>query len=244
MNPTFSEMVLIPGGVFTMGSNEGYINEQPKHEVKIRPFFLDVRVVTNSEFQLFVRNNQQFLKTKISRKIADKNYLNQWNEDECPEELLNRSVINVSAYVAEAFAKWVGKRLPTESEWEYAAGGIENYTWGNHSEFEDKNYICFRDGGHPIGFIPKTCPANSFGLFDMSGIGWEWLQDAYEIDYYSKSPFFNPVNMNLSDDRVLRGGSAYLDNPKYMRIHVRGRNNPTACNEDYGFRCAKDVVEL
>ena len=237
-----SEMVLIQGGTFVMGSLDGYIDEKPPHEVEISPFYLDVRVVTNREFQAFIKANPEWSKRNITPDKADKNYLNLWDGDECPEELLEFSVINVSQHAARAFAKWVGKRLPTEAEWEYAASGPERFKWSLGNIFLPEDYVFGLDGGQPRGSIPATHRPNSYGLYDMSGLIWEWTEDRYSADFYKKSGRINPVNRNMNEEwGVLRGGSAYFDDSFFLRVHIRGRNFPVACNEDYGFRCARDV---
>lgn len=237
-----SDLVLIPGGHFIMGTTDGNIDERPPHEVEISPFYLDERVVTNREFQAFVLANPEWSKTRITQAEASRNYLNLWDGDDCPEELLDFCVINVSQLAAIAFCQWVGKRLPTEAEWEFAAGGPERFKWSLSSEFRPEYYVFNRDAGQPRGALPACYPPNGYGLYDMSGLVWEWTQDAYSADFYARSQRNNPVNRESDEGRfVVRGGSAYFDNPSYLRVQMRGRNVPQACNEDYGFRCARDV---
>jgi formylglycine-generating enzyme len=237
-----SEMALVPGGPFLMGSEGGYIDERPLHEVEIASFHMDVRVVTNREFQEFIGANPQWGKDRVTPGMADQNYLNLWEGNHCPEDLLEHSVINVSQPAAEAFARWAGKRLPTEAEWEYAAGGPERLVWGVSAVFDPRDHVFALDGGQPRGAVPGRHRPNAYGLYDMCGLGWEWTQDRYDDDFYGRSGRTNPVNRNPDAEwSVLRGGSAYFDDPFFLRIHIRGRNAPTACNEDYGFRCAHDV---
>lgn len=243
MRSELSKMVLIPGGHFIMGSLDGYIDERPLHEVFISPFYLDARVVTNREFQAFVKASPEWSKRNLTSRKVDQNYLNLWDGDECPEEIMDFSVINVSQYAARAFAKWAGKRLPTEAEWEYAAGGRQRFKWSLGNSFVPQDYVFGLDGGQPRGAQPATHPSNSFGLYDMSGLVWEWTEDSYGADFYEKSPPINPINRNRDEEwGVLRGGAAYFDDPVFLRIHIRGRNFPVACNEDYGFRCARDAA--
>ncbi|MBK8464889.1 MAG: SUMF1/EgtB/PvdO family nonheme iron enzyme [Chloracidobacterium sp.] len=235
-------MSLIPGGMFLMGTEDGYIDERPVHRVELSPFYLDERVVTNREYQEFIVAKPQWQKDQVSSEVADQNYLNLWLDGRCPEELLDHSVINVSQRAAQEFAHWVGKRLPTEAEWEYAAGGLERLKWSIADSFEPQSYAFGQDGSRPCGSPPGQYPQNSFGLFDMCGLVWEWTQDSYETDFYQASEARDPVNRNPKAEwSVLRGGAAFFDDPFFLRIHIRGRNHPTACNEDYGFRCARDV---
>jgi formylglycine-generating enzyme required for sulfatase activity len=237
-----SEMALISGGAFMMGSEDGYIDERPVHLVEVAAFYLDVRVVTNREFQEFISANSEWRKDNVLPEMADQNFLNLWANDRCPDDLLDYSVINVSQPAAAAFARWAGKRLPTEAEWEYAAGAEDRLVWSVTNKFDQQHHEFGLDGGQPRGSVPAQHRPNGYGLYDMCGLVWEWTQDRYDDDFYQLSERVNPVNRNQSAEwAVLRGGSAYFDDPFFLRIHIRGRNVPAACNEDYGFRCARDA---
>jgi len=240
-----SKAVLVPGGTFKMGSDRGHVDELPIHEVYISTFYMDERVVNNREYQYFIDENPEWHPDNVSFEWVDENYLNLWVTGRCPEELLDHSVINVSRYAALAFAKWVGKRLPTEAEWEYAAGGRERFEYGVAERFDPSNHVTGLDGGRPKGAVPATLRHNSYGLYDVSGLGWEWTQDSYDADWYPRSPRKDPCNTDPNTEWcVLRGSSAYFQDSDFMRIHLRGRNSRRACNEDYGFRCARDLDEV
>lgn len=225
-----------------MGSESGNIDERPVHEVELSPFYMDVRVATNREYQAFVDANPNWRRDRIAPEMADGNYLNLWANDRCPDTLLDHSVINVSQFAAAAFAAWVAKRLPTEAEWELAAGGPSRLEFGVSTQFDVANHVIGLDGGQPRGAVPGQLRPNEFGLHDVCGLGWEWTQDHYDADFYAHSPRKDPVNRSRTAKwSVLRGGSGYFDDPAYLRIYIRGRNVPQACNEDYGFRCARDA---
>lgn len=234
-----ARMALIPGGALAMGSEDGNTNERPLHRVQITRFYLDQYVVTNSEFQKFLLAQPEWQKGNAEPSRVDPDYLNLWSGVDYPNELANNAVINVSWHAAAAYARWVGKRLPTEAEWEYAAGGKDHLKWSLGNDF-DRNLYCFGVDTDPVGFVVGFYPPNSYGLYDMSGGVWEWVQDSYEFDYYTQCPEQNPVNLSDVPRKVLRGGSCHFDNPNYLRCAVRGSNEPTACHEDYGFRCAMD----
>lgn len=237
---TTSGMVLIPGGTFQMGSTEGNANEVPVHTVSVQSFYLDECVVTNRQYQRFLLECPQWRKENASPEHVDQDYLNLWDGTNFPVGLDDYAVINVSWHAASHYAAWLGKRLPTEAEWGYAAGGKEHCKWSLGSQFEPGQYW-FGITTDPIGFPVKTRPANSYALYEMSGGVWEWVQDYYDHDFYSRSPLKDPINQNLGPERVLRGGSCHFEDLNYLRCDVRGRNLPQACHEDYGFRCAKDV---
>lgn len=236
-----SEMKLVKGGVFRMGDDAGHYGEKPVHEVRINDFMADVRVVTNREYGIFLEENPEWRKVNIPFDLADQDYLNLWENGRCPDELLDFSVINISYFAAKAFAEWAGKRLLTEAEWEYAAGGSHQMKWSLGNEFDASKYVFGLDGGQPKGAKPCQFPPNIHGLYDMSGLVWEWVADYYSPNFYEISPFFDPLNREPAAERVLRGGSAYFDDGSYLRIAQRGKNLPNACHEDYGFRCAKSI---
>ena len=212
-------MVLIPVGSFEMEDhfNEGSDSERPVHTVELDEFYMDVNgKMTIGQFREFV--NQNGYKYGVN-----------WND-------------------AAAYAKWASKRLPTEAEWEYAARGGrvgKRYPWG-----DDKNVAGDHANYKSIGGRDKweesTAPvgsfeANGYGLHDMAGNAWEWCQDWYGWDYYSKSPVNNPRGPGKGQDQVLRGGCWY-SSAKDLRVAYRGRNRPLPSDRPYGngFRCVSN----
>ena len=249
--PTPEGMVAIPAGEFQMGSNapEADDNEQPVHTVYVDAFFMDKYEVTNLEYKKFVLANPRWSKDRIEKRFHNGYYLNDWRGNDYPGGKANHPVTHVSWYAAVAYSKWVGKRLPTEAEWEYAArGGLSGkaYPWGNVIDSGKANY------GQNVGDTTAVgkYQANKYGLYDMAGNVWEWCLDEYNKDFYFSSPRRNPLSgansvdwiMNnftgVKTSRVQRGG-AWGNPPENLRVARRIGNRPTRIVGRAGFRCAR-----
>ena len=266
-----SEMVLIPAGDFQMGSNDSQAedHEKPVHTVYVDAFYIDKYEVTNAQFKTFVDANPQWQKGNIPDKYHDGGYLKLWNGNNYPSGMGSDPVVGVSWYAAMAYAQWIGKRLPTEAEWEKAArGGLngKKYTWGNvapngtqcnfadktlselnPNEWSDENV----DDGYPTMAPIGSYPPNGYGLYDMAGNVWEWCIDEYDVGLYRRSQRRNPVAGGWVGDgfakvqnhnaRMFRGG-AWNSPASSLRVSFRNGGTPTTSKAVIGFRCASDVT--
>ena len=251
-----AEMVLIPAGNFQMGSNDSDArdDEKPVHTVYLDAFYMDKYEVTNAQFKAFVDANPQWGKDRIPCNYHNGDYLYYWTRNSYPSGRGNHPVEHVSWYAAMAYAQWAGKRLPTEAEWEKAArGGLvgKEFPWGDTIDANKANYGIIVVNTTPVGRYPP----NGYGLYDMAGNVWEWCLDAYDGNFYARSPRRNPLagwmtlrevivnykNVTNFHRRVLRGGGWNLS-ASNLRVANRFRKTPTYTSVLVGFRCARDVT--
>ncbi len=220
----------IPAGAFQMGCNYND-TEKPNHSVTFnRPFAIGMYPVMFAEYA-------DYIKQTGVRKPIDKG----WGRGKRP-------VIDVSWDDAVTYAEWLanqtGKqyRLPSEAEWEYAArAGIEgDYFWGD-SKIEDYAWFEDNSGGktHPVG----EKEPNAFGLYDMSGNVWEWVQDCWHRDFQNApddGTAWEQANGGNCSMRVLRGGSWNFES-LYLRSAYRVWNTLEFSDNEVGFRLAQDL---
>ena len=237
------KMRYIPGGKARMGSEHGYGEEKPVHEVEVAPFYMDETPVTNAEFRAFCDATGH--PYPASPRWAD-----------MPDHFLNypdHPVIGVSWGMAQAYAKWAGKRLPTEDEWEYAAaGGLDapTYAWGEDEpngtlcNFADKNSeFVWRDSAHNDGYkytspVGRYAP-NGYGLYDMVGNVFEWVEDWF-FRYDDTRRDTEAFKDGWGGSKVCRGG-CYHSPKKDLRISRRRQVLGGGNNFSVGFRCACDL---
>lgn len=243
-------MVLIPAGDFQMGNNAAtaYFDEKPVHTVYVNAFYIDKYEVTNEEYKEFVDANPQWRKDRILQSYHDGNYLKHWTGNRYPYGKGNHPVTWVSWYAAMAYAKWKGKRLPTEAEWEKAArGGLSsnNYLLNGLVNSRTANYDRNINAATRVG----NYQANPYGLYDMIGNVLEWCLDAYSMSFYANSSRRNPIAGGSIDgivhrfgdinaDRVLRGGS-WSSSATTSRITYRFYRSPKRTSDTIGFRCVR-----
>jgi formylglycine-generating enzyme required for sulfatase activity len=228
--PPLGSMVSIPAGEFMMGSEDGDADERPAHKVTVDGFSIDVYEVTVGEYGDFLRSGGGHVP-------PDWNKMNHMKYHKRP-------VMGVDWADAAAYCKSVGKRLPTEAEWEKAARGTDGrvYPWGNDPPTSlHGNYGKYGTNDLeallPVGSLEKG--KSPYGVYDMAGNVWEWVSDWYDTDYYKNSPQQNPEGLPTGGFKVIRGG-AWNSSAKNLRSSDRYWDPPSFRSLYLpGFRCAK-----
>ena len=214
------DMVLIPAGKFQRGCDAlGPEHGAPTHPVYLDAFMMDIYEVTNERLEKVMPDHQ--LRRSLSSSC-----------DNCP-------VTKITWYEAADYCHLIGKALPSEAQWEKAAGAANGceFPWG--PDFDPKKNqarggLELKDKVSPVG----SYPPNKFGIYDMGGNVWEWVADWYSPQYYFTEPLYNPRGPSRGVMKVRRGG-AWSDSIKAMKTAYRDWSYPFSRSySDIGFRCA------
>jgi sulfatase modifying factor 1 len=255
--------------------------EGPVREVTLSPFWIDSTAVTNKQFNRFVKETgyrteaeERFGWSFVFQGLLDERELKRvkqrlpgaewwcrvggacWRKPEGPRSNINvrmdHPVVHVSWNDAQACCKWLGKRLPTEAEHEFAArGGLvqKRYAWGDdltpggrhmcniwQGVFPDHNT---QEDGYPGTAPTRSFPPNGYGLFNMTGNTWEWCWGGWSTDDNLEGPIIDPTGPTNGSNRINRGGS-FLCHESYCnryRVAARTKNTPDSAASNLGFRC-------
>lgn len=236
-------MVLVPAGEFTMGTDDAQApeNQRPARKVHVDAFYIDKHEVTNAQFEDFIladgynkrkywtRAGWEFIQKKrfyysypgkVTYRIDEPLAFGKNSVSTAPDH----PVIGVSWYEAAAYAKWAGRRLPTETEWEKAARGTDArlYPWGNAFDFSKLNYFPHHQKLLHVGSFPVA--ASPYGVLDMAGSVAEWCAG----------------NASGGEKKAVRGGG-WNATRLQLQCFFREEVVPTYRHYTLGFRCAKDA---
>jgi formylglycine-generating enzyme required for sulfatase activity len=216
------QFVLIAPGTFQMGATNVGPDGQPVHQVTItRPFLMQRTEVTQAQWTAVMGSNpSEFAQCGHTCPVEQVS----WNDVQMFIERLNARTSG-------------GFRLPTEAEWEYAARSGTTGDYGNAGVLDDLGWYHANGGAktHPVG---EKVP-NVWGLHDMHGNVWEWVQDRFSSSYYAVSPERDPTGPVSGASRILRGGS-WLYFANFARSAYRLIFIPSHRSNDFGFRLARD----
>lgn len=258
--------IRIPGGTYLVGSDTGPRDTQPARSVELESFEMDRTEVTNAMFTQFVqatgyqtdaeRKGSSLCFDKIARRFQRQVGANWQHPDGPDSSILGREmfpVVHVSWYDANAYAKWAGKSLPTEFQWEAAARGQSHrgdFPWPHDSKLEPHNLANLWQGEFPLndeardehnGIAPVAFySASNHGLFDLAGNVAEWTSSYYAEDSYSVISKQNPVGPTSGEMRVTRGGSWLSSDQTGVSeaaVWYRGKLSPETSTNFTGFRC-------
>jgi len=272
--------VKLEGGEFLMGSSAFYPEEAPEEKVSVLAFEIDNTEVTNREFKKFIDETNYITSAERSIElgfnengsavfdaatwsfVAGANWRNPDGPDTNIQGRDDDPVVQVSLEDAQAYAKWAGRRLPSEKEWEFAArGGLDGkaYTWGDEFKPEGKHLANTWQGHFPsmntaedghMGRAPVGCfPANEFGLYDIIGNVWEWTEDPYypdrrhAVEAGPDAKGFDPRQPDI-EVGVIKGGS-YLCAANFCaryRPAARHAQDTGLGTNHIGFRTAADIL--
>jgi len=232
------DMVKIEGGTY-----EAFIGKDSGRIIQVKSFYLDETPVTNAEYLQFLKANPQWTKSKVLRLYADSTYLKYWKSDyEIPNNLSPEApVTNISWFAAEAYARSVGKRLPTIDEWEYAGLADQNSKNASHkpgfTDFILKSYQKKDKNRQPV----KQGQPNYYGVYDMYGMVWEWTYDFNSVMMSGESRKDNTTNETLFCAGAAVTSSDLRNYAAFVRYALRGSLKANYCLNNLGFRCAKNV---
>lgn len=231
------DMVHVPEGTFTpffLKRDDASSGEQPK--IKVDTFWIDSTPVTNRRFQEFVSQHPEWHRSNIKKIFTDSHYLEHWQNAQGAPDMadLNKPVVNVSWFAAEAYCEAQGKRLPTTDEWEYTLTD-------NERDKENLQKQIIKWYSVPNKALPNVegQPANGFGVYDLAGVVWEWTADF--------NSYMAPPDSRNSGDKTLFCGSGSLnasnlgDYAAFMRYSYRESLKGNFTGKNLGFRCAKDA---
>ena len=228
-------MVQVPEGPFTMGETEGDPDEAPEHQIYLQSFYIDVKEVTQSEYDRYVKMTKR-----------GKPFVPVFEEDISKIQGSDLPAMGMSWGDAVGYCRWGGKRLPTEAEWEKAARGEgkRRYAWGNTFGLNHANVAGEEDGyrylAPPGSFQAGRSP---YGAYDMTGNVAEWVADTYDEHYYANSPYRDPEGPKDGEHKVIRGGS-WRETPTGARVTKRFQAKMWGTDSTIGIRCARDAGDL
>jgi serine/threonine protein kinase/formylglycine-generating enzyme required for sulfatase activity len=238
----FNELVFVEGGNFSMGSEAGDKDEEPIHNVTVESFHISKYEIKNEQYCSFL-NHLIWNGTPLSKILEWNNYKSGYSEivlknsEFSPIEGKHRyPVIEISWHGANQFCQWLGAKLPSEAQWEYAAKGgnkSKNFKYSGGSSLDLVGWFKLNSSNGTRETGQKN--PNELGIYDMTGNVWEWCSDWYSENYYLTSPGLNPKGPVTGSNKVIRGGSWNFEE-NIQRVTNRHAYQPHYGGIHIGFR--------
>jgi formylglycine-generating enzyme required for sulfatase activity len=239
-----ASMVLVPAGEFLMGSDTGDVDERPQRRVYLDAFEIDRCEVTNVQHRRFLLTTGREPPRRWPRRFVAflPDHSPDWHRIEYPPGEATYPVVAVRWEDAAAYCASVGKRLPTEAEWEKAARGSDGrtYPWGDG--WDPGKASAGATGARYTQSVGSYLDgASPRGVLDMAGNVWEWVADLYGRQYYAHAPDHNPQGPESGTGELILRGEAWDSLPGEARASYRNATNFFGPNYRVGFRCARGI---
>lgn len=248
---TFAALITSPLSGFaqqrvtiTAGEYPPFYPSEEGEVARVSDFELDALPVTNAQYLEFVQEEERWRRGAQPALFADSEYLAQWPELLSVEGVAEQPVTRVSWFAARAYCEWVGGRLPTEKEWEYVARSDEDSVDATRDPAFNQRMIDFysKPGGRSIRVVGQGQP-NIWGVEDMIGLIWEWVDD-YNASIVTSD---SRQTGDTQQTRFCGGAAATAENTReyatFMRFAFRSSLGPAFTLRNLGFRCAYDITD-
>lgn len=237
-----AELVALPDGFY----RPLFLTDYDLKEVPVAAFELDKLPVSNGEYLKFVKANPRWLKSRVKRLFADENYLQNWAGDlePGPSAPTDSPVTYVSWFAAKSYAQWIGKRLPTTAEWEYAAAASSDLP----DATKDPRYLATILNWYSLptpAVLPEVGqrPPNYFGVQDLHGLIWEWTGDFNTALVTGESRGDTGIERQLFCGAGSVGAPDRSNYAAFMRYGFRSSLKASYCVNNLGLRCSRDLPE-
>jgi formylglycine-generating enzyme required for sulfatase activity len=238
--PAPEGMLYIPAGSYA----PLYASPADTGGTPVAPFFLDAYAVTNADYLAFVEANPSWQRSKAKRLFVDDGYLKNWQGDLDfgPDSMANRPVVNVSWFAAAAYAKWMGKRLPTTAEWELAAAASATRPDGRTDPAYRQHILHWYSERAPSVLPPVGSTfRNYWGAYDLHGLVWEWVLDYNTSLVTGESRNDSDLDLKLFCGTGSVGASNFDDYAAFIRFAFRSGLEAAYTVSNLGFRLAQDA---
>jgi formylglycine-generating enzyme required for sulfatase activity len=233
--------VVVPSGLY----RPLYPGRDEPELAEVAGFKIDKLPVTQTQFLAFVAANPRWRRSSVVELFADSNYLSSWPDDlHHPEGQAQAPVTQVSWFAARAYARWAGQRLPSLAEWEYLAAASDEAAFGRDDPGYNQVILNWYSRPTPER-LPRVGldPANFYGVQDLHGLVWEWVDDFNSALVTGESRGDSGLERNLFCGSGSIGAADPADYAAFMRFAFRSSLQANYTVRNLGFRCAQDLDE-